>query len=993
MALSLYKPVLCPIIVGRTPYLEMLKQCLEEAQAGHGQALLITGEAGIGKSRLVAQTTTWANQIGLRVFHGNCFESDRVLPYAPIVDLLRAHLRSNSPESLKPFASELARLVPEIQTHVPNIIPAPALEPAQEKQRYFQTLTNFIESAPAGSLVIIEDLHWCDDSSLEYLLHFVHRISRLSCLLLLTYRNDELNPSLLHFLADLDHTRLARELTLHRLSREDVEVMIAAIFGQEQPIKPEFAEAIQSLTDGNPFFIEETLKALITSGDIYYGIGGWTRKPINELQIPRTVQDAVQRRIGSLSEKTQQLLILAAAAGRRFDFDLLQRVTRFKEDDLVKRVKELIAAQLVIEESEDYFLFRHALTRQAIYSRLLGRERRALHRQIAEALQEIESTARHERVSELAYHTYEAGLWERALQSSQEAGEKAQHELYTPGAALEHYNHAFEAARHLDVPIPLVLFHERGQMHETLGEFELALADYEAEYSEARIRADAQGEWQALMDLGFLTASRDYAKAGDYFRAALAISAGLSVPAIVAHTLNRVGNWHFNLAQSGEALQYHTEAARIFESLNDKRGLAATHDLLGITHLVQCNLPEYVAHYEQAMELFRELDDRGGLISSLAIYATRGADYLACVAAPVLTPVEDRLRDGRRALEIAQQMGARPAETLGKLWLGLSLASSGRYNECLEMIHAGLDLATAIDHRHFMATGYMILGAFHLDICALDLAQDDLEQARTLAEETKSTIWLGMITAFLADTYTGQLNFAKADAVLRTQLTDDMPMQASHQRHLWRSKAEWHLAQGQAIEAFAITQRVVDDTVNPIPRFSLLHAETALALRRYATAQTALQDAREAAQALSLKPLLWRIIAAQGRTARAQGKDNEAENYLAGGRSLLDELSADLALSDPTLPASLNQGWDRMVRSRSRTARSLIKNQYEGLTSRERDVAGLIAGGKSNREIAETLVLSNRTVEAHIGNILAKLSFSSRAQIAVWAVEKGLFKT
>ena len=338
-------------------------------------------------------------------------------------------------------------------------------------------------------------------------------------------------------------------------------------------------------------------------------------------------------------------------------------------------------------------------------------------------------------------------------------------------------------------------------------------------------------------------------------------------------------------------------------------------------------------------------------------------------------------------------MGARPAETLGKLWLGLSLASSGKYSEGLELIRAGLDLAKAIDHRHFMATGYMILGAFHLDIFALTLAQAHLEQARSLAQETKSYIWLGMITAFLADTYTQQRKFTEADAILRTLLTDDLPIQASHQRHLWRAKDQWYLAQGQAIEAFAIAQRILDHAVDTIPHFGLLYAEAALALRRYATAQTALDSAREVAQALSLKPLLWRILLTQGRVARAQGREEQAENYFMEGRSLLDELSADLALADSTLPSYLNQAWDQMTRSRSTTARSLAKNQYEGLTSRERDVAGLIAQGKSNKEIAEALVLSNRTVEAHIGNILAKLNFSSRAQIAVWAVEKGLFKT
>jgi DNA-binding CsgD family transcriptional regulator len=906
---------------------------------------------------------------------------------------LRTFIRSNSLEPLKPFASEFVKLVPELGTLLPEAIASSPLEPTQEKLRYFQTLNNFISAESRGSLIIIEDIHWCDDTSLEYLLHFAHRIANISSLLLLTYRNDELNPSLDHFLADLDRARLASEMALNRLSQKDVEAMIAAIFGQEQPVKPEFGEAIQALTDGNPFFIEETLKALLTSGDIYYGMGGWTRKPISELHIPRTVQDAVQRRVDSLGPDTQQLLILAAVAGRRFDFDLLQRLTQSSEDDLLRRVKELIAAQLVIEESEDYFLFRHALTRQALYSRLLVRERKALHRRITEALQAIQASKNHERLAELAYHSYEAGMWELTLHFSQEAGEKAQYELHTPRAAVDNYNRAFEAARQLAIPAPLVLFHERGQMHETLGEFELALADYEAELSDARLRNNPQSEWQALIDLGFLTASRDYAKAGDYFRSALAITSQLSDPAIVAYTLNRVGNWHFNLAQSAEALQYHMQAARIFESLNNKHGLAATYDLLGITYLVECNLPEYVAYYEKAITLFQELDDRGGYISSLAIYATRGADYLACVAAPVITPVEDRLRDGQQALDIAQQMGALPAETLGKLWLGLSLVSSGKYSQGLEMLRAGLQLAEAIDHRHFMTTGHMIIGAFYLDIFALPLAQTHLEQARSLAEETKSYIWLGMITAFLADTYTQQRNFAKADATLRTLLTEDLPIHASHERHLWRAKAEWHLAQGHAMEAFGITQRIVEHTDRTIPRFSLLYAESALALRRYATAQNALQPAREAAQALSLKPLLWRILLALGRVARAQSNDEQAEKYFAEGRALLDELAADLAMSDPALPGYLVQSWDRMKHARSTTARSLTKNQYEGLTTRERDVAGLIARGKSNKEIAETLVLSNRTVEAHIGRILAKLNFSSRAQIAVWAVEKGLLKT
>ena len=226
-------------MVGRTSYLDLLKQRLDEARGGHGQTLLLAGEAGIGKSRLVAEAKAWAHQNGLAIFQGNCFEPDRVLPYAPILDLLRDFIASHSAEALKPYTPELVKLIPELGVILPNITPSPSLEPAQEKQRYFQTLNEWISFAggPTGSLVIVEDIHWCDDTSLEFLLYFAHRISSSPILLLLTYRNDELNPSLRHFLADLDHARLASELTLNRLLQVDVETMIAAILNSPLPLR------------------------------------------------------------------------------------------------------------------------------------------------------------------------------------------------------------------------------------------------------------------------------------------------------------------------------------------------------------------------------------------------------------------------------------------------------------------------------------------------------------------------------------------------------------------------------------------------------------------------------------------------------------------------------------------------------------------------------------------------------------------------------------
>jgi predicted ATPase len=171
--------------------------------------------------------------------------------------------------------------------------------------------------------------------------------------------------------------------------------------------------------------------------------------------VPRSVQDAVKQRADRLSVAAKQAMTLAAVAGRRFDFTLLQQVLHCDEDQLLPLMKELIAAQLVVEESADQFAFRHALIRQAIYSELLARERRSLHATIAQALESLSASPslREAHLSDMAYHCYEAGAWARALEYEQRAGERAL-ALYAPRAAIEHLTHAVEAAHHLQVIPP-----------------------------------------------------------------------------------------------------------------------------------------------------------------------------------------------------------------------------------------------------------------------------------------------------------------------------------------------------------------------------------------------------------------------------------------------------------------------------------------------------------------------------------------------------------
>jgi DNA-binding CsgD family transcriptional regulator len=1018
MATTLDRSVLCPVLVGRAPYLDSLKHRLEQVGVGHGQIILITGEAGIGKSRLVAETKTLAAHHNFTTLQGNCFELDRSLPYAPLLDLLRGVIaaptgRGAAPagwgavSALEPFAPQLSHLLPELPKLFPNLQPAPDLEPEQAKRRLFQTLTDFFVRAlyttpqhTTPLLLILEDLHWCDDTSLELLLHFAHRLANWPILLLLTCRTDEGRQqiTLQNFLAELERIRLVVEFELKRLDSDQVAGMIRAIFAQTQPVQAPFTEAIHTLTDGNPFFVEETLKALVAAGDIYLTPTGWTRKPVSDLRIPRTVQAAVQRRTQLLSQPARQLLTLAAVAGRRFDFAVLQHITGHTETDLLKLIKELIAAQLVVEENADQFAFRHALTRQAILAELIIRERQPLHQQIVTALEILYANTLDNHLAELAIHTFEASLWAKALDYSRRAAERAQ-ALYTPRAAVEHYTRAIDSAHHLAEPPPLGLIRERGQMHQTLGDFDAARTDFEFVIAAALQQTDQHAEWQALLDLGFLWAARDYIQTGRYFEQALELAQTLADSAALAHNLNRLGNWHLNQGQSPEAIRYHREALRIFESLSDQDGIAATHDLLGITYYASNDVHNGMAHYEQALQRFRAVNDRGSLASSLVIYASRGSEYIGNTAAPLRVPSAERLQTAQLALDLGRETDAPPAISMNTVWLGLNQAAAGNYGLALQNFQAGSAIAESIGHQHFLTVDHMLLGIFYLDILALPLALQNLERSLVLVKETRSFIWLGTVTAYLALTHLHLNDLAQAEATLATEWRPATPHNTVGQCHLWAARAELWLAQNQpgpALElleqSLAAAANLTAENEHSIVRLSRLQGDCLIALRRYAAAEKTLLGALAWATLLELRPWQWRVWASLGKLYRAQGKLDQAQSAAARATGIVTELAATLNDSDLAIGFQ-NQAARQIAGPVAASPRESAKAQFGGLTARERDVARLIASGQSNQEIATTLTLSHRTVEAHIGNILSKLGFNSRSQIAVWAVEKGLPKT
>jgi len=992
------KSVVCPVLIGRESDLQRLDRLMSQAQEGMGQIALISGEAGIGKSRLVKEGKARAPE-GTMILEGACFQTESVLPYAPLLDLFRNFFGTYPPEDLArlmepSLVSQLVKLFPELTHYLPELTPVTALSanPEQEKRRIFlallQTLKELAQRGPL--IVVLEDLHWSDSTSLEFLLLLARRISSQPILLLMTYRADETTPELTHFLAELDRGRLGTEFSLEHMSAQEVDAMLRTILNVDSPISTEFLDTIFPLTEGNPFFIEEILKALISGGDIFCVDGTWDRKEIDQLRIPRTIQDAVQRRTQQLDERTLKALTLASVMGRRFDFRLLQELLDVNETDLMAMLKQLIAAQLVVEESANHFVFRHALTREAIYTTLLLRERQALHRQVGEATERMYAASMDPHLADLSYHYYTAAEWEKALHYSQQAGERARR-LYSQREAIVYYSRALVAARHLNTVVDTELLSARGHAYLILGDFRSALDDFEQALKIAQEQQDGQAEWRSLTDHGIFWTGRNYERTGEFYRQAEELARKLNEPKLIAISLNNVGNWFFVSGQAVQALKYHRQALEYFESEQDEPGMAQTHSLIGMANLHHGDQIAAYEEYRHAIQLSRKLDDKHELIH--ALIGGCHANYDETDFIPPQSPMESQ-QMALEALELARQVGWASLEAFAEWDIALGLAQCGSFGDALVHAKAMFRIAMEIEDPQRIAGAHYALGYSYLLMLQASLAIQNLEAGLTVAKEFGSSWMIGNTTTELAMAYILNKQSGRARALL-----DSVPLQETGQhtraerRMLW-AKGNLFLAENKPAEALQIAEHLLDskrsaEQTQPIPALSRLKGDALLALKQFKKAERSLQAAKQGAADRQALPMLWQIHAQLGWLYKAQKNSSESEREFASARQVIHTLAENIL--DETLRAGfLQEALGRLPKARILSKRQLEAEKFGGLTSREQEVARLVSQGKSNREIAEVLVLSERTVENHVGNILTKLGFDSRAQIAVWAVETGL---
>jgi DNA-binding CsgD family transcriptional regulator/tetratricopeptide (TPR) repeat protein len=994
--------VVCPVLIGRAAPLATVLHALDLARASQGGTLLISGEAGIGKSRLVRAMIERARELGFVTLQGACFEADRAHPYAPVLDLVRVLAASASPalaaHYFSPAGAELVGLFPELRSIFTDTPPRQTIDPEEDRRRLFHSFTEAVHALARVQplLLVIEDVHWSDDATLDLVLHVARRIGRQPIALAVTFRSDELGPRLARLLADLDRARCASEIGLRPLGAPEVSAMLQAIFGPQVAFGSSFVDGLHSLTEGNPFFVEEMLKSLLVAGDLVRADGTWRARPLKHVGVPRTATEAVGRRLAGLSVAAGRVASVAAVAGRRFDFSLLQLLTQQDETELLSLVKELVEAQLVVEESADRFAFRHALTRESIRTRLLARERIALHRSIATALEQRDAGSTHDVDDALAYHTFEAGAWESARRYALRAADHAT-KLRAPREALQQLQRAVTATENAGQrPEPSLLV-ARGRAHETLGAFSEANDDFAAALGTARGLDDSRMAWVALHALGMLWAARDYERAGQYRRETLELARSIGDPTLIAHSLNRVGNWYVNREDPYSGIPCHDEALAIFERAGDRRGVAETVDLLAMAYVIAGRPDTAVPLYERSVALFTDLEDRRGLANALGVISCCGPSHHASPG-PVRTSIHTPdLLANERPVRLAAEIGWRAGESFVRLLLADCFSWRGEYERALRLARESLAIALEIEHLEWQCGARRVLGVTALDLGAEAEALTQLELAHGIARRLASATWIRWTGGPLAVALARAGHSERAAAVLgeidRIVAVPIGPGTSAErgrrtigERHLAIARAEIALSVDDPAE---VLTEIDEQDARGAPRVGLLRAQALAALGRWAEATTELAAARDDACRQEARSLVWRIDAMRGAVQLGERRRLDARRSFDAARSAAAALVS--GLDEAPLVAAFRAAVDVLAPPPpERTAGQAAKATYGGLTRRERDTAALVAQGKSNRVIARMLGIGERTVEGYVAAALAKLGFSSRAQVAVWAAEQGL---
>jgi predicted ATPase len=760
-------------IVGREHELMQARRVWQKTKGGTGQTLLISGEPGIGKTRLMREVATQAEVSGGQVFVGEC-QAEGNAPYAPFAQITRRALGANAGNGLelpKPVMADLLLLAPELRIDYPEVESNPKLEPEAEQRRLYENVVRFctILCQQAPLLVVLEDMHWADSGSLHLLEYLARRTRQQPIMLLGTYREVELDEALPFHetLLMLTRRRLGKRVKLERLNRNATRGLLGVIFAKE--ISQEFLEGIYRETEGNPFFIEEVCKALLESGEVWYEDGEWQRpQNMEDITIPQGVKVAIQSRVNKLSEETQGALLTAAVIGREFDYEILKMVTEKSDDALIDCLEEAIKGQLIEElkaEGGERFSFSHALIPAALRESVSGLRRTRLHRQVAAAIEELHP-ADYER---LAHHWGEAGDEGRGLEYTIKAAEVAR-QIYANEDAVRLYSEALILIPEND-PSRFELLAGRAAAYDVMADREAQLADIEEMLILTEEAGDDVQRVEALLLLTSAYLDSEEMKAREPAERALTAARKLADTGMEGRALYYLGIFSYNVAELEKAREHFEESAHRLEQAGRIREMAES---LSYLSLVLGYLGDTSAGLETAHKALKLSMAEGDKLLEATTTRRIAIAYMAQYQ------YDEALPSAEAALQMFREVGYLVGELHALNVLGLIKRELGMFEESEQDLLEALNIAESIGSDigvryscysiEFLYNWY--LGEFEKSRIVIE---DQLEKALEGGDEFLSIYLKGSIAwqNFYVGMYEEALNLSEAIFPAYEKLMDE----------------------------------------------------------------------------------------------------------------------------------------------------------------------------------------------------------------------------
>ncbi len=498
---SSFAPQKTAPLIGRRLQWQHLQAAWHRAAEGHPHLVLLSGEAGIGKTRLGEELEAWVSSQGMTTASARCYAAEGRLPYAPVTTWLRSEALHADVLTLDPlFLTEIARLLPELQTTRPDIPRPTELREGWQRQRFFEALSRALLCARQPLLLVLDDLHWCDTETLEWL-HYLFRFApHVRLLIVGTVRAEEMLPghALVANLRTWQPEGLVTELTLEPLSASETISLAEQVAGH--PLDATGIDTLHHETEGNPLFVIELVRAGTLDqqrrarpeqADIDQPLPVLAQSAST---LPPTIHSILAARLAQLSGEARELASLAAVIGREFSFPVLSRVSGEPEEALVRTLDELWRRRIVREQSADAYDFSHEKLRQEAYASLSAVHRRLLHRRVAEALASAPTDEQEAASHQIAAHYEQASLPARAIPYYLRAGQLARrvyaHEealtaLQRAAALLAEIAHT---QHELSWQAVTAVYEEQGDILEMIGKHREA----ELAYQQARNAVPAQ---------------------------------------------------------------------------------------------------------------------------------------------------------------------------------------------------------------------------------------------------------------------------------------------------------------------------------------------------------------------------------------------------------------------------------------------------------------------------------------------------------------------